>query len=528
VNRIAIWLLTLLLSGVAFAEVNPRDGNFYVTYEDIAFSGDGPPLNVRRTYNSISAEQGWFGIGWGSPYETQLVVMLDGAATVIENGTGGLSHYRPDTSTQVRAEGSALAEADGQHVQLGDSALIALKSPMRGDADQRLRLARQYGMVGSLAFDALLRDPRCRDATLKRTVDGYRRVTCSGIVDDFDGQGRLVRRSNANGYQAILHYDTTRPTHLTDTAGRRLDFKWNSRGLLTHILTNDGREATYRYGKNGTLIESVDAHGLPLKYAYDQNDNLTTIAYIDGTSIELTYGDSSTGRIATVTERTGERKDYHYTLHPVTGEVVATRIRVTSVDGDVSESRVMIKREHSQNGALQTITLESEQSSKSGGPSNHLNTKVDPHGRVMSRLDNEGRRVDYVYHPHTGRLILVLGNSGDYMIRYDERGRMTEIISDAGQHVELRYGTCCRKFERVIEHSKGAPTRELVFRYNADGKPEHVRLVGTGSVSVRYDAQGEVEHVHAEPGGPRMALQIMQVLKSLLQVIRVTRVDQPL
>ena len=84
----SLMTLTLLLPMVAFGGVNLKNGNFYITYTDIIVPGGDHDLEVTRTYNSKSTDNGWFGYGWGSLYETKLMVSADGSVVVMENGSG--------------------------------------------------------------------------------------------------------------------------------------------------------------------------------------------------------------------------------------------------------------------------------------------------------------------------------------------------------------------------------------------------------------------------------------------------------
>jgi hypothetical protein len=67
----------LIASSMAHAGVNPRNGDFYISYEDASLSGQGHEIELTRTYNSKSTKIGWFGYGWGSPFETSLTVTQD-------------------------------------------------------------------------------------------------------------------------------------------------------------------------------------------------------------------------------------------------------------------------------------------------------------------------------------------------------------------------------------------------------------------------------------------------------------------
>ena len=70
-------LLTFIFCSIlaipsVYAGVNYKNGNFYVSYTDIVVPGGGKDLEITRTYNSHSTKAGWFGMGWGSDFETRL------------------------------------------------------------------------------------------------------------------------------------------------------------------------------------------------------------------------------------------------------------------------------------------------------------------------------------------------------------------------------------------------------------------------------------------------------------------------
>ena len=90
-----ILLVIILFSQLAFAGVNLKNGNFYISYTDIVVPGGGLDLEMTRTYNSKATDKGWFGLGWGSDFETHLVVSADGSVIIHENGSGALTRFTP-------------------------------------------------------------------------------------------------------------------------------------------------------------------------------------------------------------------------------------------------------------------------------------------------------------------------------------------------------------------------------------------------------------------------------------------------
>jgi len=92
-----------LLPAIALGGVNLKNGNFYITYTDIIVPGGDHDLEISRTYNAKSTDNGWFGYGWGSLYETKLIVSADGSVVVVENGSGAQTRFVPKEAVNVEA-----------------------------------------------------------------------------------------------------------------------------------------------------------------------------------------------------------------------------------------------------------------------------------------------------------------------------------------------------------------------------------------------------------------------------------------
>ena len=92
--RLLLFVLSLLMSQFAFGGVNLKNGNWHISYSDILVPGAGEDLEIIRNYNSKAIDVGWFGLGWGSTYETYLVPSADGSVIIQENGVGALTRFR--------------------------------------------------------------------------------------------------------------------------------------------------------------------------------------------------------------------------------------------------------------------------------------------------------------------------------------------------------------------------------------------------------------------------------------------------
>jgi hypothetical protein len=137
-------------------------GNFTTSYDDLKVAVPGPTLAHSRTYNSLSTNVGWFGLGWSSDYEMRtsgdsrgnvVVQHPDGRcemfvrsaddyarldpvsgrdATVVADGSGGFRLLEADgTSYAFSIEGrlDTITDAAGRRQTLTCRAPAACTSP---------------------------------------------------------------------------------------------------------------------------------------------------------------------------------------------------------------------------------------------------------------------------------------------------------------------------------------------------------------------------------------------------------------
>lgn len=139
-------------------------------------------------------------------------------------------------------------------------------------------------------------------------------------------------------------------------------------------------------------------------------------------------------------------------------------------------------------------------------------------GRVQTRIDDNGRAEEYIYHPRTGKLILILNEGKRSAFHYNDGGKLIRAENSDGQIINIAYND--RGLVRTInEVNFGAGSmRTLHFKYKASDKPTEIHLIGVGRVIVTYGVDGEIAGVSAE-GGTKMAIEVaraLQVLKSVL------------
>lgn len=263
--------------------VNVRNGNFSLTYAAFE-AGQGVPY--RRTYNSLATNAGVFGLGWGSTFDTRLIVLPGGRVVVRENGNGALAVYGRGPANE--------APADLERK-------VVAAEPRRG-GHWRPRL-------GKIRLDRAkaLQVQACDEAAITWTWSGWTRVTCSGL-QRFDAQGRLVAYQERAAGPVLIAREQGAIQRVWTPGGGSLAFSRSADALK--VTDPKGGEVIYRFDPRGRNVRMEGASAATMDFGYDAASNMTDIVFIDTTRIRVTYDDQ--GRVAHKVERDGEDLAFDY------------------------------------------------------------------------------------------------------------------------------------------------------------------------------------------------------------------------
>jgi YD repeat-containing protein len=230
-------------------------------------------------------------VGGGTPKECSMgnpIYPLMGSKVLSEvlvpaaNGGLGLTATY-DTRTKVPKSGSAMplgalppAAFDELWFSSLHKVLVAQDSGKRG-----IQAARGNGNWISFLLNgagAYVADPGTYD-TLQIVHSGFRYTDHRArLLEDYDGQGRLIRTSFASGGSLAYEYsDASTPTSVAP-----------SPGLLIRVLDHFGRSIQFRYEQpavgNPRIIQVLDSAGATVSAAYDAGGNLSGVTWPDGMS----------------------------------------------------------------------------------------------------------------------------------------------------------------------------------------------------------------------------------------------------
>lgn len=498
--RKTIMAACLLLPSLGWAEVNPKNGNYMVTYEDLVQSRSGHALNLRRTYNSRAPSLGWYGWGWGSPYETRVVAMPDGSAVVLENGTGLKHYYDPSAEQADLSRGiRALVRAATVRRSLDEAQAKTLAQSLKDDEDLRLATALELGVAGTTAVGTLWRSRRC--GVLERVETGYLRRTCEGGIDHFNERGDLTRIDEVHGSKVHLLYIGNRLARASDAVGQELRYEWTPRGRIASVRSSAGGHVRYFYAGD-ELRRMEGGRGDHMDFEYDAAQRLTRITYVDTTSHQMTY--DAQGLVSASIGREGERVQYAY------GENGPNRYwtRVTSTGRD---------------GQSRERTLGYEVAATSDG-SHAVERTTEQEGNREIMRDGQGRLLQVAvrgrvveergYDKATGKIAFLRNiDTGETRYTYTPLGELATAEHDRGARMVARYaGGNVAEVDLVTE--PGAAVSTLKYSYNDRNRLSRIDAPGVGVVNIAYDDKGEISAVDSTDG-PQIAAKILGVMQSV-------------
>ncbi len=531
----------------AFANVSLKNGNFFVAYTDVIYSG-GFDTKLERVYNSKSAFKGMFGWGWGNEFEVQLNLSGDGSVVVHEYGGGAENRFSPLSfnAAELAAAVDSLVKIAQKEGSFGGAAqLEQYKTRLRTDAsfrNQQWDLFRSQGKIQArqLAPGTQLQSNRFSYQYITRTNDGYvRTLADSGRVEKFDNSGRLVKLSDKNGnFVSFEHGVDGHLIKLSDNLNRKMFFNYNNRGLVSKIEVEGGRAATYSYNSDDELIQSRDVDGNTYSYGYDtkKRHNIVQIKYSDQTTMDVAYfALDRQENVQSVKDRNGVVTEYDYgvssasktsssvTVMTKKGSEVLSRSKyqyftktkasgeewtyklITDFDGDQTETTY-----NECCGLPLSIKQGSQETSFEYDVKGHVTKKTTPYLVTELHYDPTSNKVDRVNKYPKGDKNKAVWSE----FQYDPKGNLVVAKSSDGKGVKLVYDSVGR-IRTMIDQNKV----QINFKYNELSRPIEISDPALGTITVIYTNSGDIREVKSD-AGPKVAAQVTASFQGLLDIVR--------
>lgn len=523
------FMALLLVSLNVGAGVNLRNGNFYVTYTDISVPGGGKPLELTRTYNSRSSSLGWFGWGWGSDFETKVVVSADSSVIVHENGSGATTRFVPKSSADPKvATDKIMANLKNVTGKVADE----LREKLMKDQELRMEYEKKLNIEGKLADGQVLYSNERGMQEIHKIKDGYKRLLPDGKVEFFNSDGKLSKIKEKSGYEVEMVYKTGALASIKDNQAKQIYFDWYPDGRVKNVWSAGDKKVEYKYSKND-LAETKDVGDNLYKYSYDAQHNMTQIAYSDKTSLKLSYDKNNL--VTSVTDRGGETTKYEYGANSKNPNFhYWTTVTASGYDGKPIKNKYEYEIKSKPDGSQYTYRLAKEingvkeetiYSECCGQPlkiqkgNEVTNFEYNSKGLMTKKNSTNGEYANVEYDEKTNKISKVVNNGGWIQFSYDGSGNLTKAQNSQGKQVYLHYDRNNRITTMVDSDSKTNDKKKMTFEYNAGGKPVEIAIENVGKINVEYDNYGEVKKVESK-AGHKMALQVYQFFQNLSSIVR--------
>jgi YD repeat-containing protein len=520
-----------------FAGVNLKNGNFYIAYTDLVVPGGGNDLKLTRTCNSKSTKIGWFGVCWGSDFETNLKVAADGSVIINEHGAGATTRFTPKESIDAKAAAEKIVTAMRKKSSVSGKAATDLVARLSKNADLRHAYARKYDVKASIAKGTVLYANTRGLQELHKTDEGYQRKFNDGKVEYFNEEGKFVKLKDKNGYSIKLTYDKSgRVKTIADSQAKQIFLDWYPDGLLksaSAATKKEPKSSNYKY-KGLDLVESADVQGNVYKYTYDSNHNMTKIGYSDGRTVEIDYT-KKTQLAKKVKDKNGVVTEYSYGSNPknrehhywttvskkgLSGKTIKNRYEYelkTRPDGSVYPYRVLTRINDIETETIYSECCSSPLKIRRGKQVTTFDYNSD--GLLTKKASTNGDFVKLDYHKKFKKISRVVNKSGWTNFEYDKKGNLSKATNSGGKSVLLIYDRKGRINKMIDFDKKTKKKRTLSFKYNALGRPVEIAMSKVGKINVAYDNYGVIKKVESK-AGQKMALQVTQAFQSLLTIVK--------
>lgn len=554
----------LCVSGKALT-VNRLNGSASVVYIDFNIPGPVLPLELARTYNSITAtseQKGWlgaFGWGWTSPFETTLTTTPDRNVLLRDGMSGNTVLFRPENEdpkvmTQFLETLKRAYFEQEKHRTFSKEEMAKLALPerivsqLKKDPDFRAELAAKYKIETDIPTGQMLISSEYGYQTIHQKNKQWIRQR-DGMTQIFDNEGRLVKQIDKNGFAFVYSYSSTQKYQLEQindlNKSMSLKFKWRADHIV-EVMDNKGNKTSYAYDGTGNLIQATDSNHQTYKYVYANKKFphlLSRIEYTTESKLgapvfrEIRYDDNA----LVVYHREKDGAETNFTYGKISRDPEnnfwTKSVRTFAGTKEDTYDEYLIKnrpdgtkylfRQENKQGPTTTITVYTAccgkplEVTKNGVATSY---KYYPNGLLKERVGPK-EDVKIEYDPKWKKVSRVSQNGVVSEYSYDGNGNLVRAKNSRNESVSLKYDKLGRILEMV-----DASKRPITFKYGDLGKPVLISQAGVGAIRIAYDPQGRIRNAETVPmpGGRSpskddskdVVRRVMIGFQSLLDIIR--------
>lgn len=515
--------------------INQVNGSMNVVYVDFSVPGYAVPLELVRSYNSITAlneTNGWsgaFGWGWTSPIETTLTVTPEKTVILRDGGTGNNVIFRPSRPDEKALSSflQSLKKAyfeEQKRRKLSASELSQLELPekmlarLKAESKFRSEMASRFKISVTPTSDVLVSSDYGYQTLQFRNQQWFREK--DGITQIFDKEGRLTKQVDKNGFYFEYVYSSSNNYQISEIHDQdrvtSLKLAWKGERIVSAV-DNRGRKATYVYDGLGNLSEVTDSNNQTYAFKYENKKFphlLTQIDYVTESKnrplITRAFRYDDSGLIISHKDKDGNDTQFAYgrsAENPDTHFWTKTVSKISGVPQETYEEYLLKFREDGSKYLYKQETKESSGSSVTlfssccGKPlqvtknGTVTNFKYTDDGLLKEKV-SPSEELKIEYDPKWNKISKVVHNGVTSQYEYDNKGNLVRAINSKNQKVALIYD----KYGRIVEMSD-LNQKKLTFKYGTLGKPVQISDKTLGIVKINYDSDGRIVKTDTELRG---------------------------
>lgn len=415
-------------SGYANDPVNTSTGNFIEPELDLGFAGVSSNLFLSRMYNSLASGlemPGVFGPGWASVLDQYLTVSDEGSRWVMADGR----------AVDFPREGAVWGRGVGENYWLtrepATAADLAELGSLPEGTSEALVVRDNQGTWWAYSLAGVWLGAGSGPG---RTVSVLRERPADG-----GSSGLVTRLAHVRGRFLDVDYVDGLATVVRASDGRRVEYEYDSGGMLTRVATELGARA-YRWNEQGLIEAVVSAAGvLEAENTYDE-----------------------LGRVVLQTSQHGRRTRFAYLPGRVTVVSDEDGTRSNSWIADAKGRLVGVLDSHDQRQSM----------------------AYDGHGNLVSFTERDGTVTVHAYDGRGRKIRTVTPEGADLTYGWDEQDRITTLVTESGSVVSYEYADEVSRDPSVIVDPLGGRT-ELEWRNG-----QLARVVDPAGVTVGFEYDG--------------------------------------
>jgi len=528
--------------------VNTRTGNFYLPLQDYYLSCFNYPLEVYRSYNSFSTQNGPFGHGWTFNYDIQIIVGQEDGLKVVE-ADGFVNEYLPvENKYQSQKEiiNVILEKRKAQDIKAlknksgkGDAFYDKLKERLYNDPSYYESLKKKHVTITRISPSGKYVSKNRGTSYLTQKSSGFTRENEAGKTETYNAKGLMIKIQDRNNNTLRFIYDRlSRLSKVSDACGNTIGITYNKNDKIESIKDSHQRMLKYSYDSQLRLTSFTGLDKKTMTYAYDTFNRMTKITFEDGTSTTIgyqkdgrvsnqigpgskhasfEYGKDGTTFWTKVTENKNETSQYQYTDH---------ENKIVYVDPKGSKTTTVL-----------STCCGKPISIKSSTGINDI-FLYDQENNLQSRTNAKGDVTEFIYEPRFKSISDIKESNGKSLrYRYDTKGNLVFAQSTKNatssilpgqkpvrEHLKIAY-EARGKIRHIADHLG----TEIYFAYSSLGKIASIEKKKskkqTAKIEFSYDKVGQTTEVKLTPNLPETSQDIQATLKNFMVLLEPTGID---